>query len=160
MIWQYTSVISIQWRPSLCSGYYLNNKKNNTLTRTQQPVNRKDEITITQWISIINTLTNKHNNNLLEKSFGFILIIFYNTCQTKATASSEPVVAHQKCYAKCCILKEIARTNLTCILSNWIQFKINMRQAQPVWRRKSYNFKREAWEENVLFFQVLFKVFF
>jgi hypothetical protein len=27
-----------------------------------------------------------------------------------------------------------------------------MRQAQPVWRTKSYNFKREAWEGNVLFF--------
>ena len=32
----------------------------------------------------------------------------------------------------------------------------NMRQAQPVWRTKSYNFKREAWEGNVLF---LFKYF-
>ena len=28
----------------------------------------------------------------------------------------------------------------------------NMRQAQPVWRTKSYNFKRKAWEGNVLFF--------
>jgi hypothetical protein len=37
----------------------------------------------------------------------------------------------------------------------------NMRQAQPVWRTKSYNFKREAWEGNVFFFfQILFKVFF
>ena len=38
----------------------------------------------------------------------------------------------------------------------------NMRQAQPVWRTKSYNFKREAWEGNALFFfqvHVLFKVF-
>jgi hypothetical protein len=36
----------------------------------------------------------------------------------------------------------------------------NMKQAQPVWRTRSYNFKREAWEGNVFFFQVLFKAFF
>ena len=34
---------------------------------------------------------------------------------------------------------------------------INMRQAQSVWRTRSYNFKREAWEGNVIFF---FKYFF
>jgi hypothetical protein len=26
-----------------------------------------------------------------------------------------------------------------------LQFFVNMRQTQPVWRTKSYNFKREAW---------------
>ena len=35
----------------------------------------------------------------------------------------------------------------------------NMRQAQPVWRRKSYNFKREAWEENVFFFKYFLNFF-
>ena len=37
---------------------------------------------------------------------------------------------------------------------------LNMRQAQPAWRTKSYNFKREAWEENVLFFSSTFNFFF
>ena len=36
----------------------------------------------------------------------------------------------------------------------------NMRQAQPVWRTKSYNFKRETWEGNVLFFFKYFLKFF
>jgi hypothetical protein len=37
----------------------------------------------------------------------------------------------------------------------------NMRQAQPVWRMKSYNFKREEWEGNVLFlFKYFLKFFF
>ena len=36
-----------------------------------------------------------------------------------------------------------------------------MRQAQPVWRTKSYKFKREAWEGNVFFFFKYFlKLFF
>jgi hypothetical protein len=36
----------------------------------------------------------------------------------------------------------------------------NMRQAQPVWRMKSNNFKREAWEGNVFFFFKYFLKFF
>jgi hypothetical protein len=32
--------------------------------------------------------------------------------------------------------------------------------AQPVWRTKSYNFKRKAWEGNVLFFLKYFLIFF
>ena len=32
-----------------------------------------------------------------------------------------------------------------------------MRQAQPVWRTKSYNFKREAWEGNVFLFKYFLK---
>jgi hypothetical protein len=35
-----------------------------------------------------------------------------------------------------------------------------MWQAQPVWRTKSYNFKREAWEGNALFFSSTFKIIF
>jgi hypothetical protein len=35
-----------------------------------------------------------------------------------------------------------------------------MRQAQPVWRMKSYNFKREAWEGNVFFFYKYLLKFF
>jgi hypothetical protein len=31
-------------------------------------------------------------------------------------------------------------------------YSFNMRQVQPFWRAKSYNFKREAWEGNVFFF--------
>jgi hypothetical protein len=41
----------------------------------------------------------------------------------------------------------------------WYRPSNNMRQAQPVWRTKSYNFKREAWEGNVLFFKYILKVF-
>jgi hypothetical protein len=36
----------------------------------------------------------------------------------------------------------------------------NMRQVQPVWMTKSYNFKRVAWEGNVLFFFKYFLKFF
>jgi hypothetical protein len=37
---------------------------------------------------------------------------------------------------------------------------LNMRQAQHVWRTKSYNFKREAWEGNAIFFSSNFVIFF
>jgi hypothetical protein len=36
----------------------------------------------------------------------------------------------------------------------------NMRQAQHIWRTKSYSFKRRAWEGNVLFFFRYFLKFF
>ena len=42
----------------------------------------------------------------------------------------------------------------------FIENMYNMRQAQPVWRTKSYNFKREAWEGNVFFFKYFLKFFF
>jgi hypothetical protein len=41
-----------------------------------------------------------------------------------------------------------------------ITFNFNRRQAQPVWRTKSYNFKREAWEGNAFFFFKYFLIIF
>ena len=45
-----------------------------------------------------------------------------------------------------------------CKLTMLYFFLFNMREAQPVWRTKSYNFKRVAWEGNVLFFKAFFLI--
>jgi hypothetical protein len=56
-------------------------------------------------------------------------------------------------WMKCCQKRKI--------INEWFILLIdNMRQAQPVWRTKSYNFKREAWEGNVFFFFKYFLKFF
>ena len=66
-------------------------------------------------------------------------------------------VLSYKMYMKNTIVLFIWLSNLLTLCFHAI---INMRQAQPVWRTKSYDFKREAWVGNVLFFLKYFLKFF